>query len=132
MIEDRRVRRQGNKAKSTPSTASDVQVSGAGGGSDRAPFGGGPSAPIDAEHDEAAKRLRISEMNAKTIANDLQAAKNKAELAAILAGRSPPLPTTVGKGATSGATTGPVVTGRGAYNKVSAWKSMLFKRIGGT
>lgn len=58
MIEDRRVREDKKKAMGTSSTASDVSVSGAGAGSDRLPFYGGPAYPIDAEEVELARKIK--------------------------------------------------------------------------
>lgn len=65
MIEDRRVREDNKQAMSTSSTASDVSVSGAGAGSDRAPFYGGPVYPIDAEEAAFARDVRMLELKAR-------------------------------------------------------------------
>ena len=65
MIEDRRVREDKKKAMGTSSTASDVSVSGAGAGSDRVPFYGGPAYPIDAEEAAFARAVRMLELKAR-------------------------------------------------------------------
>ena len=62
MIEDRRVREDKKKAMGTSSTAS---VSGAGAGSDRVPFYGGPVYPIDAEEAAFARDVRMLELKAR-------------------------------------------------------------------
>ena len=62
MIEDRRVREDKKKAMDTSSTAS---VSGAGAGSDRVPFYGGPAYPIDVEEAALARDVRMLELKAR-------------------------------------------------------------------
>lgn len=112
MIEDQRVRRENKKAKSTPSTASD----------DRAPFCGGPSAPIDDEEAEAAKQLRMSEMKAKAAANKLKAARDEEESAAIRARRGIPSPVATGEAVRAGKSG--ILSGVGGDEKVSAIESI--------
>lgn len=65
MIEDRRVRKDKEKAMAASSTASDVSVSGAGAVSDRVPFYGGPAYPIDAEEAAFARDVRMLELKAR-------------------------------------------------------------------
>ena len=65
MIEDRRVLEDNKKAMGTYSTASDVSVSGAGAGSERVPFYGGPAYPIDAEEAAFARDARMLELKAR-------------------------------------------------------------------
>ena len=91
MIKDRRVREDKKKAMGTSSTASDVSVAGAGAGSDRVPFYGGPAYPIDAEEAALARDVRILELKARK-----QAAED------VLARRAPAFG--VGGGGTEGVT----------------------------
>lgn len=73
MIEDRRVREDKKKAMGTSSTASDVSVSGAGAGSDRVPFYGGPAYPNDAEEVELARKIKKEMMKTRASAGERSA-----------------------------------------------------------
>lgn len=106
MIQDRRARKDKEKAMAASSTASDVGVSGAGAGSDRVPFHGGPAYPMDAEDVELARKI-YEEMQKKRL-RELQRENAVAEE------RAPAFGDGGGDsdgGAATGAGAGPAVTG---------------------
>lgn len=134
MIQDRRDRKDNEKAMAASATASDVSVSGAGAVSDQAPpqpsgraSCGGPAYPINADEADAQSQFNIAKLKVDTKAMQLKAARDEEELAAIHARAAVREGGTTGGDTATGSVTRPVAIGEAAQ----VMKSGAFPGAGG-